>query len=117
MPRKKAARKTPATIPDFLKERVDSVLETATRFEKEAEKVVKELKTKGDKQIKDVKPLQDLTKRSKKIRTDVEKIAEDGLKKAMVRLNVPTKKELTRLIKKVEELRQEVKELNKRMFK
>ncbi len=123
------------SIQNLIRSRVTKAQKTLTKFEARAEKVVKQwvhqgLKTKseGQKQvhqlIKDVRQTMegsDLLKNFKKTNTyslarqakgELEKRVADAQEKVFEFLNVPTKQDLDRLHKKVEELGRKLKAKN-----
>ena len=120
------------SIQNLIRSRVTQAQKTLTKFESRAEKVVKQwvhqgLKTKseGQKQvnqlIKDVRQTvdtSDLLKNFKKTNTyslalqakdELEKRVADAQEKVFEFLNVPTKQDLDRLAKKVDELGRKLK--------
>ena len=120
------------SIQNLIRSRVTKAQKTLTKFEVQAEKVVKQwvhqgLKTKseGQKQvnrlIKDVRQTvetSDLLKNFKKTNTyslalqakdELEKRVADAQEKVFEFLNVPTKQDLDRLAKKVDELGRKLK--------
>ena len=118
------------SIQNLIRSRVTKAQKTLTKFEAQAEKVVKQwvhrgLKTEGRKQVerlvKDVRQTvesSDLLKNLKKsnvyhlalqAKDELEKRVSDTQEKVFEFLNVPTKQDLDRLNKKVDELNRKLK--------
>jgi hypothetical protein len=109
-----------------LKNQIDSISEKVSKAEKMAEKQIRQaLKNTENfrsQQLKNIQQLikqartlkdSNIAKRADQVRKDLETKASEGLNLLLARINVPTKKEIERLSKKVASLQKRLDEVEK----